>query len=72
MSWHIRFVPTTDIPDPKEKRVSLTQKATRANMAKKKNPDLRGGHSPPDSEMVGLPVIELRSSQFGQAGMLLR
>jgi hypothetical protein len=54
--WDVRKVPITDIPDPKEKRVSLTQKATRANVAKKEKPDLRGDHSPRDSEIVGLPV----------------
>jgi hypothetical protein len=34
-------VPIADTPDAEEKRVSLTLKATRANLTKKEKPDLR-------------------------------
>ena len=37
----VRFVPIADTPNAEEKRVSLTLKATRANLAKKEKPDLR-------------------------------
>jgi len=34
-------VPIADTPDAEEKRVSLTLKATRANLTKKEEPDLQ-------------------------------
>jgi hypothetical protein len=41
ISLDVRFVPIADTPNAEEKRVSLTLKATRANLAKKEKPDLR-------------------------------